>query len=66
MVLCEALQIPPEVLLIGRPGVERLDYGYSAFENGIEKQMVKEYLGLSDSKKKRLLAYMNMLQNMKE
>ena len=33
---------------------------------GIEIELIKEYQELSDTKKKRLLAYMNMLQNTKE
>ena len=66
MVICEALQITPQELLAGRTDAKFSDYSFSAPEGDIESQLVKEYQELSDAKKKRLLAYLNMLQNMKE
>ena len=66
MVICEALQITPEELLMGKPGNASMDLDAFAPMDGIEAEFVKEYQELSDSKKKRLLTYMNMLQNAKE
>lgn len=66
MVICEALQIVPEELLIGGLGASSADQGFAVSLDGTEMGFVKEYQKLSDGKKKRLLAYMNMLQNMKE
>ena len=43
-----------------------IDCNASAVADSIEVDFSKEYKGLPDTKKKRLLAYMNMLQNMKE
>ena len=40
--------------------------GHAGGIAGIEIELIKEYQELSDTKKKRLLAYMNMLQNTKE
>lgn len=66
MVICEALQITPEELLMGKPGNASMDLDAFASMDDIGAEFVKEYQELSDSKKKRLLAYMNMLQNAKE
>ena len=67
MVICEALEITPEELLIGR----HKDNNFSmadiiVYTDSIEAQILKGYRELSDSKKKRLLAYVSMLMNMKE
>ena len=59
MIICEALQVTPEELLAGKRNNVAIDHG-------IEIELIKEYQELSDTKKKRLLAYMNMLQNTKE
>ena len=66
MVICEALQITPEELLIGKQSSVSVDHDASVSMDGTEIELVKEYKELSDTKKKRLLAYMNMLQNTKE
>ena len=66
MVICEALQITPEELLIGKRNSEPVDHDASVSMNGMEIELVKDYQELSETKKKRLLAYMSMLQNMKE
>ncbi len=66
MVLCEALQITTEELLIGKRSSVPTAHDTSVFMDGTEIELVKEYQELSESKKRRLLAYMNMLQNTKE
>ena len=66
MVICEALQITPEELLIGRRSSVKVDHDASVSMDGMEIELVKDYKELSDAKKKRLLAYMSMLQNTKE
>lgn len=66
MVICEALQITPEELLIGKRSSEPVDHDASVSMDGMEIELVKEYQELSESKKKRLLAYVSMLQNTKE
>ncbi len=66
MVLCEALEIMPEELLLGQaanePAEEQRDISLGDFE----LQILEICRGFSDSKKRRLMAYMSMLQNMKE
>jgi len=66
MVICEALEITPEELLIGKPADEVPAYDQTASADGIDLQIMRDYLELSEAKKKRLLAYMSMLQNTKE
>lgn len=65
MVICEALQITPEVLLVGREdGIADIDVPLST--DNLEIQIMKECHELSETKKKRLLAYVSMLTNTKE
>ncbi len=67
MVICEALKLTPEELLIGENGVdESILPGTLVSGDNIEMQIIKDCRELSDSKKKRLLAYMSMLMNTKE
>ena len=66
MVICEALQITPEELLVGKQDNEKPEYDHSIITDDIEMQIMKECQGLSEAKKKRLLAYVSMLQNTKE
>ena len=66
MVICEALQITPEELLIGKQDNENSKYDHSIITDDIEMQIMKECHDLSETKKKRLLAYVSMLQNTKE
>lgn len=66
MVICGALQITPEELLIGKPTDDVPAYDQTVTADGIDMQIIKEYLDLTESKKKRLLAYASMLQNTKE
>ena len=66
MVICEALQITPEELLVGTVDDTAPDYDLAVSDDEIEMRIVRECRDLSDAQKKRLLAYMSMLQNMKE
>ena len=66
MVICEALQITPEELLVGTVDDTASDYDLAVSDDEIEMRIVRECRDLSDTQKKRLLAYMSMLQNMKE
>lgn len=65
MIICEVLQIPPEELLLGTAHDRLYEYDQSAMTDDIETQIIRECQGLSDTKKKRLLAYVSMLQNTK-
>ncbi len=67
MVICETLKISPKELLIGNDeeiGAPMEDAAAGA--ESLEMQIIKGCRGLSDSKKKRLLAYVSMLMNTKE
>ena len=66
MVICEALQITPEELLVGRTEDFIHTAPYNDEENNIDKRIIDGCRTLSEAQKKRLLAYMSMLQNMKE
>ena len=66
MVICEALQITPEELLVGKQNDEKPEYTHVINTDDIEMQIMKECHDLSEAKKKRLLAYVSMLQNTKE
>ena len=66
MVICEALQITPVELLVGKQDNEKPEYDHSIITDDIEMQIMKECHDLSEAKKKRLLAYVSMLQNTKE
>ena len=66
MVICEALQVTPEELLAGKRKNTAIDHDSSVSMDGMEIELIKEYQELSDTKKKRLMAYVNMLQNTKE
>lgn len=66
MVICEALQITPEELLVGTVDDTAPEYDLTVSDDEIEMRIVRECRDLSDAQKKRLLAYMSMLQNMKE
>lgn len=64
MVICEALEITPEELLIGKK-VENTSETNIELSNAIDEQIVEGAQSLSFAQKKRLLAYMSMLQNEK-
>ena len=66
MIICAALKITPEELLIGKPVEEVPTSNPSVSPDGIDIQIMRECRELSESKKKRLLAYASMLQNTKE
>lgn len=62
MIICEALNISPEELLIGEcEGDRKTDRSFS--EKDFEKWIIDECNDLSDDKKKRIMAYINMLKN---
>ncbi len=65
MLLCSALEVTPELLLTGRGREEKLDKVSYEMKSDSEGDVLLAYRELSASKKKRLLAYMNMLQNTK-
>ena len=66
MVICEALQIRPDELLVGNDRETMSEYNHDIFVGDIDRQIMNECQNLSTAQKKRLLAYMSMLQNMKE
>ena len=66
MIICEVLQITTNELLMGDYCDEKHVTNQYISSNDIDIQIMNEYQDLSESKKKRLLAYMSMLQNMKE
>ena len=68
MIICEVLQIDPKTLLIGE-GREHTEVSYSLegdTSSLVEEKLVYNYREFSEEKKRRLLAYMNMLENTKE
>ena len=66
MVICEALQITPEELLIGRTEEFLHTARQENTRDDTEKQIIEGCRELSEKQKKRVLAYMSMLRNMKE
>jgi hypothetical protein len=69
MVICEALRISPETLLTGKGRAETpgsFPYIETDFGKEAEGQLIVSFRAFSEDKKKRLLAYMNMLENTKE
>lgn len=65
MVICEALQISPEELLIGREDDKERKSDHHLAPNELDQQIQITSRHLSEAQKKRVLAYMSMLQNMK-
>jgi len=65
MVICEALHISPEELLLGSADDTPKDKNAN-LESDIDTKIMREYRELSEGQKKLLLAYMSMLQNMKD
>ncbi len=66
MVICEALQITPEELLIGRTEKNRGKDSTLFYADDIEVEFAREFHDLSEGNKRRLLAYLRMLQNNKD
>lgn len=64
MIICEALNIRPELLLVGISG--EVDASNICGPDELDMKIMEEVRMLSDGQKKRILAYMSMLQNMKE
>ena len=65
MLLCAALEVTPEMLLTGKGIEETVDVISNEMETDSEEDVLLAYRELSASKKKRLLAYISMLQNTK-
>ena len=66
MIICEALGITPGELLIGDLRSDFPQSDQTVSEDNLDRQIMSACRELSDIQKKRLLAYMNMLMNMKE
>ena len=66
MVICEALEIAPEELLMGTIKVSSSGKTTGIDTESFENQIVEVCRGFSDEQKRRLLAYASMLQNMKK
>ena len=66
MVICEALQITPEELLIGSINTVSSDKTPGIDADCLEAFIIDACHGFSDEQKRRLLAYASMLQNMKK
>jgi transcriptional regulator with XRE-family HTH domain len=67
MIICEALKITPEELLIGKD--ENYDIPLTdttVYTDNLEMRIIRECREMSDVKKKKLLAYASMLANTKE
>ena len=65
MVICEALHITPEELLIGTTKGSSTGVDICMDAGSFETQIIEGCQGFSDEQKKRLLAYISMLQNVK-
>ena len=65
MIICEALQISPEELLVGAGESAAYDPDFRFDAGSFETQIITRCQGFSDAKKRRLLAYISMLENMK-
>ena len=71
LIICEVLNLDPRTLLAGEGRSEmpeEVSYNMPEGTDALlmEEKMLYDYRELSDAKKRRLLAYMNMLQNTKE
>ncbi|MBP3874826.1 MAG: helix-turn-helix transcriptional regulator [Lachnospiraceae bacterium] len=66
MVICEALQITPEELLMSTTAESSSDKTAVIDTGSFENQIIEVCRDFSDEQKRRLLAYVSMLQNMKK
>ena len=68
MVICEALQITPEMLLTGSGRAEEMKNNEPTTKPDYltEDRLLEAYRNYSDEKKRRLFAYLVMLDNTKE
>ena len=65
MVICEALEITPEELLVGTTDTSSTVKNVCIDTVSFEAQIIESCQNFSDEQKRRLLAYVSMLQNMK-
>ncbi len=65
MIICEALEITPEELLMGGRE-ERATVSYSLTDKAFEAHLINECRDFSDAEKRRIMAYINMLKNTKK
>ena len=69
MDICEVLEITPEQLLTGR-GIDEVNNKATASEENqitpMDRKIIDAYHGMKEEQKKRLLAYMEALKNIKE
>lgn len=66
MIICEALQISPEELLMGEVNNDTPKHDFITSINDMETIISDTYNELSDANKRRLLAYVTMLKNNKQ
>ena len=70
LIICEVLNLDPKTLLAGTGRSEMPPATYAVPEGTdamvMEEKILYDYRELSEAQKRRLVAYMNMLQNMKE
>ena len=68
MVICEVLGVSPEALLSGNERNDENSSAQPSEEAGTadEVQVLRCYRSFSERNKKRLLAYMSMLENIKQ
>ena len=62
MLICESLNISPQELLVGNIKAEKVEKTHIE----VDGLIMEGFRELSEAKKKRLLAYISMLNNMKE
>ena len=62
MLICESLNISPQELLVGNIKAEKVEKTHIE----VDGLIMEGCRDLSEAKKKRLLAYISMLNNMKE
>ena len=65
MIICEALGLTPEELLEGKSDYENQKAGIKA-DTVAEAHLIEVYRNLPENMRRRLLAYMAMLENTKE
>ena len=65
MVICEALGITPEELLIGKQADKRQETDALLYSDDMDIAILNECKELPEEKKRRLLAYVSMLRNSK-
>lgn len=72
MIICEALDITPEILLMGDDigdvgsGGNRNSKNHTDVDIASEDRIIEAYRNLPENMRRRLIAYITMLQNTKE